>query len=92
MPTVITHIGELTAGASADIAGRVRTVQVGTLHNTPVFICEIDDDTGALTALFQNRHNIPGLTPGTRVRLRGRTRQKGNTTIMYNPQYELLTP
>jgi len=57
-----------------------------------VFTCEIEDDTGALTALFQNRSDIPGIIPGTRLRLRGQARQRGETTIMYNPQYELLTP
>jgi len=90
-PTVITQIGGLTAGASADIAGQVRTVQVATLHNAPVFTCEIDDDTGAVTALFQNRNGIPGIAPGAHVRLRGRARQKGDTPVMYNPRYEILT-
>ncbi len=65
---MITHIGELTAGASADIAGRVRTVQVGTLHNTPVFTCEIEDDTGALTALFQKSGHTDGHRPAPRAR------------------------
>jgi len=91
-PPAVDRIGDLTAGATADIAGRVRTVQVATLHNAPVFTCEIDDDTGALTALFQNRNGIPGIIPGTRLRLRGQARQRGETTVMYNPRYELLPP
>jgi len=91
-PVVVEHISGLTGGAAADVHGRVRTVQVATLHNTPVFTCEVDDDAGALTALFQNRGDIPGITPGTRLRLRGRARQRGDTTVMYNPEYELLAP
>ena len=45
-------------------------------HNT-VLACDIADSTGELTALFYGRSNIPGLRPGTKVRLRGPGRDQG---------------
>jgi hypothetical protein len=55
-----------------------------------VLACDIADSTGDLTALFYGRSNIPGLRPGSKVRLRGQVGIRDGGPIMINPAYELL--
>jgi amino acid transporter len=76
------------------VQGRLRAEQVlpasgGSGSN--VLACQVTDSTGDLTALFYGRTHIPGLTPGTSVRLHGMagTGPDGRPT-MINPGYELL--
>ena len=60
-------------------------------HNT-VLACDVEDSTGQLTALFYGRSHIPGLRPGSKVRLRGQVGIRDGKPIMINPAYQLLAP
>jgi hypothetical protein len=60
------------------------------VEQNTVLACDIADSTGELTALFYGRSNIPGLRPGSKVRLRGPVGTREGTPIMVNPAYELL--
>ena len=62
------------------------------MERNTVLACEIADSTGQLTALFYGRSHIPGLDPGTKVRLTGRVGARGKEVVMINPAYELLAP
>ncbi len=53
--------------------GRVHTVEIRPVEHNTVLACDVEDATGQLTALFYGRSNIPGLRPGSKVRLRGRS-------------------
>jgi len=57
-----------------------------------VLACDVEDSTGQLTALFYGRSNIPGLRPGSKVRLRGQVGIRDGKPVMINPAYELLAP
>jgi hypothetical protein len=57
-----------------------------------VLACEVADSTGELTALFYGRARIPGVEPGTRIRLHGTVGIGADGhPAMANPAYELLT-
>ena len=86
----VTPIGSLTAPGRAVIAGRVHTVEIRPVEQNTVLACDVDDSTGQLTALFYGRSNIPGLRPGTKVRLRGQVGIREGRPVMINPAYELL--
>jgi len=85
-----TPIGTLTGPGRAVVEGRVHTVEIRPVAHNTVLACDIADSTGDLTALFYGRSNIPGLRPGSKVRLRGPAGMKEGMPVMVNPAYELL--
>jgi amino acid transporter len=88
----VTPIGELTRPGRAITEGRVHTVEIRPVEHNTVLACDVEDATGQLTALFYGRSNIPGLRPGSKVRLRGQVGIRNGKPIMINPAYELLAP
>ena len=77
-------------GQAWNIEGTVRSVQIASIDDHPVFACEA---TGAVTAPFYGRRHIAGITPGTHLRLHDRTADKQGKDVRTNPRYEpLLAP
>ncbi len=89
-PEGVSPIGSLTKPARAVVQGRVHAVEIRPVEHSTVLACDVADSTGELTALFYGRSNIPGLRPGTKVRLRGQVGIRDGQPIMINPAYELL--
>jgi amino acid transporter len=89
-PAGVNPIGSLTGPGRAVVEGRVHTVEIRPVQHNTVLACDVADSTGELTALFYGRSNIPGLRPGSKIRLRGPVGIRGNTPVMINPAYELL--
>jgi amino acid transporter len=85
-----TPIGSLTRPGRAIAEGRVHTVEIRPVEQNTVLACDVEDSTGQLTALFYGRSNIPGLRPGSKVRLRGQVGIRNGRPVMINPAYELL--
>jgi len=91
LPDRLTAIGDLGAGGSrAVIEGRVLSVEIRPVEHNCVFECTIDDGTGVLTVMFYGRTGIPGLGPGTRLRLEGKVSVRAGGRVMTNPAYELV--
>jgi len=88
----VTPIGSLTRPGRAVAEGRVHTVEIRPVEHNTVLACDVEDSTGQLTALFYGRSNIPGLRPGSKVRLRGQVGIRDGKPVMINPAYELLAP
>jgi amino acid transporter len=89
-PSDANPIGTLVRGEACSIQGRIRSVQLTPVADTPVLSAEVVDATGSVIARFYGRREIPGIEPGARIRLTGRTTQRYQKTIMNNPRYELL--
>jgi hypothetical protein len=89
-PAGVNPIGSLTRPGRAVVEGRVHTVEIRPVQHNTVLACDVADSTGELTALFYGRSNIPGLRPGSKIRLRGPVGIRENTPVMINPAYELL--
>jgi amino acid transporter len=90
LDTGISAISELKGARKATIEGKVRSVEIHPVENSCVFDATITDETGALTAKFYGRTNIPGFEPGARVRLVGKVSMREGGPAMINPAYELL--
>jgi amino acid transporter len=91
LPDGVTAIGDLGAGGSRTvIEGRVLSVEIRPVEQNCVFECTIDDGTGLLTVMFYGRTGIPGLGPGTRLRLEGKVSVRAGRRVMTNPAYELV--
>jgi len=88
----VTPIGSLTRPGRALAEGRVHTVEIRPVEHNTVLACDVEDSTGQLTALFYGRSHIPGLRPGSKVRLRGQVGIRDGKPVMINPAYELLAP
>jgi amino acid transporter len=91
-PKGITPIGTLTSPGRAIVEGRVHTVEIRPVEQNTVLACDLEDSTGALTALFYGRSNIPGLRPGARLRLKGQVGIRKGRVVMINPAYQLIAP
>ena len=68
----------------------MHAVEIRPVEHSTVLACDVADSTGELTALFYGRSNIPGLRPGSKVRLRGQVGIRDGQPVMINPAYELL--
>lgn len=86
----VTAIGEVNGARKATVEGRVRSVEIHPVDHSCVFDATVADETGALTAQFYGRTNIPGFEPGARVRLAGKVSMRDAGPAMVNPAYELL--
>jgi amino acid transporter len=76
----------------AVVTGRVHSVKIKPVAESFILACTvITDDEGELTALFYGRANIPGLGPGSTVRLRGAVSAGKAGAVMINPAYELTS-
>jgi hypothetical protein len=91
LPNGVTPIADLVPGGpKAIVEGRVRAVEIRPVEQNCVFECTVVDDTGSLTVMFYGRTGIPGMGPGTRVRLEGKVSVRSGGRVMTNPAYELL--
>jgi amino acid transporter len=86
----ITGISALGTARKAAVEGRVRAVEIRPVEHSCVFECVIDDGTGTLAAMFYGRTGIPGVSPGTRLRLEGKVSMRADGPAMINPAYELV--
>jgi RecG-like helicase len=73
------------------VEGVVQSVETRPVEQNAVLVCQVTDSTGELTALFYGRKQIPGLQPGTRIRLSAPVGMKEHRLVMVNPAYELLS-
>ena len=82
-------IGALRSREPATVHGRIRSVRIQPLADSPVLVCELVDATGGVELLFYGRRSIPGLATGAVVTAKGRTMSHHGRLAMANPRYEL---
>ena len=56
-----TPIGSLGSRQRAVVHGRIRSVRLQPLADSPMLVCEVVDSTGGLELLFYGRRSIPGM-------------------------------
>jgi hypothetical protein len=71
------------------VTGRVHAIRIRPVGQSFILACTVTDDSGELTAMFYGRRHIPGIEPGTRLRLRGQVSVGSAGPIMANPAYEI---
>ena len=72
-----------------EVLGRVHSVRIKPVGQSSILACTITDQGGEMTALFYGRTHIPGIAPGTSLRLRGQATRSSAGPVMINPAYEL---
>ena len=73
------------------IEGRIKIVQVGTTAGKSLE-AQVFDATGGMRLLFFGRTRIPGIEPGSMVRVSGTVGEYKGHLALANPRYELLAP
>jgi amino acid transporter len=74
----------------ATLEGRIRSVYVGPVSGSPALEAELYDETGGITLVFLGRRSIPGIGPGTKMRVEGMVGETDGYLAMINPSYRLL--
>ncbi len=82
-------IGSLASRQPATIHGRIRSVRMRSVADTPMLVCEVVDSTGGLELLFYGRRSIAGMVAGATIKATGRTLSHHGTLAMANPRYQL---
>jgi len=82
-------IGSLASRQPATIHGRIRSVRMRSVADTPMLVCEVVDSTGGLELLFYGRRSIAGMVAGATITATGRTLSHHGTLAMANPRYQL---
>jgi len=85
----ITPIGAVKWKQRVTIEGRIRVVSVGTAAGKSLE-AQVFDETGGLRLLFFGRTRIPGIEPGSLVRVSGTVGEYKGHLALANPRYELL--
>ena len=84
-----TPIGRCQDREQVCLVGTLRTVTFRPHAGVPALEAELWDGTGTVSVVWLGRRQIPGISPGRTIKLRGRiTTLRGNRAI-YNPIYEL---
>jgi amino acid transporter len=86
----VTPIAALTGRRRVTVDGRVHSIEIRQVGDSCILACTIADHSGDVTALFYGRREIPGLIPGSQVRLRGTVSSDQTRTLLINPTYEFL--
>jgi RecG-like helicase len=73
------------------IEGRIKIVQVGTTAGKSLE-AQVFDSSGGMRLLFFGRTRIPGIEPGSLVRVSGTVGEYKGHLALANPRYELLPP
>jgi len=87
-----TPVAALSGRGRRVVTGRVHTIRIKHVGQSSILACTITDHSGELTALFYGRTHIPGISPGTTLRLQGLVTVSSTGPIMANPAYELIDP
>jgi amino acid transporter len=74
----------------ATLEGRIRSVYVGPVSGSPALEAELYDETGGITLVFLGRRSIPGIEPGSKIRVEGMVGETEGYLAMTNPSYRLL--
>jgi hypothetical protein len=72
------------------IIGTVRSLTFRPRAGAPALEVELYDGSGVVTLIWLGRRELAGLTPGRRLRARGRITTSGGRRVMFNPRYEFI--
>jgi amino acid transporter len=82
-------IGAVGSRQRAVVHGRIRSVRLQPIADSPLLVCEVVDATGGMELLFYGRRSIAGMVAGACVTATGRTMSHHGKLAMANPRYEL---
>ncbi|MFN8106081.1 MAG: amino acid permease [Acidimicrobiia bacterium] len=88
-PDPATPIRDVTWRSRVRVEGRVQSMRVRPLRQTPYLELTVEDDTGRLLVVFSGRRNISGVDVGTRMTVEGTVGVHRDHLAILNPVYSL---
>lgn len=72
------------------VSGTVASVRMQPRGTTRWLEVELKDGSGTVTLIWMGRRSIPGVTPGSKLKVVGRITWQERRPVMFNPSYEIL--
>ena len=76
----------------ACVCGTLRSVTLRPRGGVPALEAELFDGSGSVALVWLGRRRIAGVEPGRRVKARGLVADDDGQRVIFNPEYELLSP
>ncbi|MDR0989789.1 MAG: OB-fold nucleic acid binding domain-containing protein [Propionibacteriaceae bacterium] len=89
VPTGPQPIASVQARRRLDSRGQISATQVVAHPSGPWFEATLTDGSGAVTLVWMGRADVPGVTPGRHLRVRGRLAPDRGRLVVFNPDYTL---
>jgi len=86
-----TPCAALSDRARTTVSGVLRTVTLRPRGGVPALEAELFDGSGSLEVIWLGRREIAGIAPGRRISVHGVVSCTHGRSVMYNPDYRLLT-
>lgn len=77
-------------GEKVRVCGTIRSLAIRPRGNTPTVEAELYDGSGHLVLIWLGRRRIPGIEVGRMLIAEGRLTCPDGSSVIYNPDYELL--
>jgi len=87
--TPVTPIAEVRYRERCRVRGRVRSLRVRPVADSPTLEVVLVDDTGGITVVFLARRRIGGIGPGTIMTVEGMVGISERRLALLNPIYDL---
>lgn len=84
------RIAQVGVRQEVQLEGVLASVTFPAVTKNPSLLATIEDETGWLSLQWMGRREIPGMEPGARLRVWGRTTATRWGLTIINPRYELL--
>lgn len=83
--------GDCAWGDEVTVLGELRSVEL-CRRDAATLEAELSNGTGDVTLVWLGRRRIPGIEPGSILKVSGRLGAREGRKVLYNPYYELQTP
>lgn len=84
------YMRDLVWRERATVEGKVRSVNVTPVSGVPRLEADLYDETGGITLIFFGRRDVPGISPGVRLRAEGMVGNTDGQLTIANPTYTLI--
>jgi len=84
-------IADVADRAPVEVCGVARSLSHPPTSGGPrELTVELYDGSGALDVVWLGRRSVPGIRPGTTLRVRGRVCRRHGVRTIFNPDYEIV--
>lgn len=77
--------------AKVVVSGRITSLRLSKGSGSVWLEADLNDGTGVVTLVWMGRRAIAGVAEGRRIKVSGRLTRRGDSLVVYNPDYRLLS-
>jgi hypothetical protein len=84
------RVCDLRVRDRAQVAGFISSLVLRPAQGPRAVEADLTDGTGTVSVLWLGQDRIPGIGPGTRLRVEGTVARRGHHLVIHDPRYEIL--